>query len=221
MAKDFQNKVVVERYDDHIRKLIPGYELVHQQINAILTTYLTQSAHILVVGCGTGYELSYLLQQHPNWTFTAVDTSLTMLQQAQHNLLNDQNRVEFIHADICDIPLTAQFDAAITILVGHFIAYEHKAKFYQAIFNQLKTSGYLLTYDLMLAPDPQTLTVIQHLVQHIGLSQQQSQKMLDRLKDDFQLLDIEEFQDYMINAGFKNIRSYCQIIDYYGFLMEK
>ena len=73
MAKNFHSEVVVASYDDHIRKLIPGYELVHQQIEAILSTELPENAHILIVGCGTGYELSYLLQQHPNWTFTAID----------------------------------------------------------------------------------------------------------------------------------------------------
>ncbi len=28
MAKDFQSQTVVDGYDEHIRKLIPGYELV-------------------------------------------------------------------------------------------------------------------------------------------------------------------------------------------------
>ncbi len=35
MAKDFHSATVVAGYDSHIRKLIPGYELVHQHINAI------------------------------------------------------------------------------------------------------------------------------------------------------------------------------------------
>ncbi len=31
MAKDFNSPKVVEGYDVHIRKLIPGYEVIHQQ----------------------------------------------------------------------------------------------------------------------------------------------------------------------------------------------
>ena len=83
MAKDFQSQTVVDGYDQHIRKLIPGYELVHLQIQAILKTHLPKHAHVLIVGCGTGYELSYLLAQHPTWSFTAVDPSLTMIEKAQ------------------------------------------------------------------------------------------------------------------------------------------
>ena len=31
MAKDFNSPKVVEGYDAHIRKLIPGYEVIHLQ----------------------------------------------------------------------------------------------------------------------------------------------------------------------------------------------
>lgn len=50
MAKDFNSQKVVERYDQHIRCLIPGYELMHQQVDAILQASLRCDAHILVVG---------------------------------------------------------------------------------------------------------------------------------------------------------------------------
>ncbi len=51
-----------------------------------LQSVLPPDAHILIVGCGTGYELDYLLKRHPNWQFTAVDPSLTMLQKAQEQV---------------------------------------------------------------------------------------------------------------------------------------
>lgn len=54
MAKDFNSPKIVEEYDQHIRKLIPGYEIIHQQVDAILQSVLQPIAHILIVGCGTG-----------------------------------------------------------------------------------------------------------------------------------------------------------------------
>ena len=59
MAKDFNSPQVVEGYDEHIRKLIPGYELTHQQVDAILSHHYgdQENVQILVVGCGTGYEI--------------------------------------------------------------------------------------------------------------------------------------------------------------------
>jgi tRNA (cmo5U34)-methyltransferase len=151
MAKNFHSELVVANYDEHIRKLIPGYELVHQQIDAILTTHLPEIAHILVVGCGTGYELSYLLQRHPNWTFTAIDPSATMLEQAQKNIGLDlgSQRIRFIQTDTQSLNQDNQFDAALAILVAHFIPSENKTEFFQDISDSLKTDGILLTYDLM------------------------------------------------------------------------
>lgn len=58
MAKDFNSSKVVNTYNEHIRKLIPGYELVHQQIQALLKAYIAgNQVHLLIIGCGTGYEL--------------------------------------------------------------------------------------------------------------------------------------------------------------------
>lgn len=123
MAKNFHSEVVVASYDDHIRKLIPAYELVHQQIEAILSTELPENAHILIAGCGTGYELSYLLEQHPHWTFTAIDPSVTMLEQAKKNLapFAAEQRVRFIQSTTHGLERDT-FDAALAILVAHFIS---------------------------------------------------------------------------------------------------
>jgi tRNA (cmo5U34)-methyltransferase len=98
--------------------------MVHLQIQAILKTHLPEHANVLIVGCGTGYELSYLLAQHPTWSFTAVDPSLTMIEKAQQ-LLSETNRdltrVHFVHGDTTALQESAQFDAALAILVAHFI----------------------------------------------------------------------------------------------------
>jgi tRNA (cmo5U34)-methyltransferase len=125
MAKDFSSQQVVEGYDQHIRKLIPGYEVVHQQIQALLKTYLPESAHILVVGCGTGYELGYLLQTFPNWHFTATDLSAAMLDKARTSLqdLNVDHRVDFHLGDVHELENIVSFDAALSILVTHFVAF--------------------------------------------------------------------------------------------------
>ena len=114
MAKDFNSQHVVDGYDLHIRKLIPGYEVVHQQIQALLKTHVHEKAHVLIVGCGTGYELGYLLQMFPQWTFTATELSGTMLDKAQQYLqpFNAVDRVEFILGEIDSLASECLYDAA-------------------------------------------------------------------------------------------------------------
>lgn len=223
MAKNFHSELVVANYDEHIRKLIPGYELVHQQIDAILTTHLPEIAHILVVGCGTGYELSYLLQRHPNWTFTAIDPSATMLEQAQKNigLGLESQRIRFIQTDTQSLNQDNQFDAALAILVAHFIPSENKAEFFQDISDSLKTDGILLTYDLMQPENKTELKILQKMAQQTGLSIQQSEKMLERLQQDFHLISAQDLAALLTKVGFKHSKIYCQIMNYYGFFIQK
>ncbi|MGE8538741.1 MAG: class I SAM-dependent methyltransferase [Acinetobacter sp.] len=223
MAKNFHSELVVASYDDHIRKLIPGYALVHQQIDAILTTHLPETAHILIVGCGTGYELSYLLQRHPNWTFTAIDPSLKMLEQAQKNIESCQGteRVEFIQADTQNLNKDHQFDATLAILVAHFIPQGHKTDFFQDIYQILKADGFLLTYDLMQHEDVTELKIMQQMAQYSGLNAKQSANMIERLEQDFDLISVQSLKEILTKVGFKHSRIYCQIMNYYGLLIQK
>ncbi|AOA58778.1 class I SAM-dependent methyltransferase [Acinetobacter larvae] len=223
MAKDFAHPDVVDQYDQHILKLIPGYHLVHQQIAVLLESYLPQRAHILVVGCGTGYELAALLALQSDWTFTATDLSATMLEKAQAKIsaMGQAHRVQFIQADVHQLPADAQFDAALLILVAHFIAHTDKTALFQQIYLRLAAGAILLSYDLMQSPRTEDLSALAKLCQQQGLSAIQSQKMLQRLHDDFYVDDSAVYQQRLLDSGFATVSSYSQVLCYQGFLAQK
>lgn len=223
MAKDFNSPKVVEGYDVHIRKLIPGYEVIHLQVDAILQSVLKPDAHILIVGCGTGYELEYLLKRHPGWKFTAVDPSLTMLQKAQEQveLLDISSQVTFIHGDTSALPLEACFDAALSILVAHFVADDMKPTFFKDIYDRLKEKAVLLTYDLMTCINPMQLQALRYLCLAQGLTEEQCQKMLERMAQDFFSLTTEGYIKLLEKTGFESVEPYTQILTYQGFIAKK
>lgn len=223
MAKDFNSPKVVDGYDEHIRKLIPGYEVIHQQVDAILQSVLKPNSHILIVGCGTGYELEYLLKRHPNWKFTAVDPSLTMLQKAQEQveLLGKSSQVTFVHGETSALPLENCFDAVLSILVAHFIADDMKPAFFKDIYNRLKENAVLLTYDLMTCINPQQLQALRYLCLAQGLTEEQCQKMLERMAQDFFSLTTEGYIKLLQKSGFESVQSYAQVLTYQGFIAKK
>lgn len=223
MAKDFNSPKVVDGYDEHIRKLIPGYEVIHQQVDAILQSVLKPNSHILIVGCGTGYELEYLLKRHPNWKFTAVDPSLTMLQKAQEQveLLDKSSQVTFIHGETSALPLENCFDAALSILVAHFIADDIKPAFFKDIYDRLNQNAVLLTYDLMTCINPQQLQALRYLCLAQGLTEEQCQKMLERMAQDFFSLTTEGYIKLLQKTGFESVQSYAQVLTYQGFIAKK
>ena len=76
-----------QEYDNRITRLVPGYELLHQLTNAQLSATLTDNAHILVVGAGTGKEIAALANLNSTWQFTAQDTSADMLAIAKQRFI--------------------------------------------------------------------------------------------------------------------------------------
>ncbi|WP_288378207.1 class I SAM-dependent methyltransferase [uncultured Acinetobacter sp.] len=223
MVKDFNSPKIVEAYDEHIRKLIPGYEIIHQQVDAILQSVLQPTAHILIVGCGTGYELEYLLNKHPDWTFTALDPSLAMLETTETRVkhMGKSAQVQFVHGDHSTLTEAAVFDAALSILVAHFIADKQKNEFYSSIHRCLKRSGLLLTYDLMPCNNPQHLQALRYLCMTQGLTELQCQKMLDRMENDFFTISFSEYQQRLQDIGFEDVHSYSQILMYQGLIAKK
>ena len=225
MAKDFNSPQVVEGYDEHIRKLIPGYELTHQQVDAILSHHYgdQDNVQILVVGCGTGYEIQYLAQKHPNWQFTAVDPSHVMLCKAKQHLEKQGvlDRIRFIHGDTKSMGAEQNFDAVLSILVAHFIPLESKQNFFKDIFSQLKPNGMLLTYDLMKETEAHEILVLKQFCENNGLTEGQSEKMVERLQQDFFLVSPRMGQQLLSNVGFKKVKTYSQIMNYYGFCAVK
>ena len=223
MAKDFNSQHVVDGYDLHIRKLIPGYEVVHQQIQALLKTHVHEKAHVLVVGCGTGYELGYLLQMFPQWTFTATELSGTMLDKAQQYLqpFNAADRVEFILGDIDSLASERLYDAALTILVSHFIAISEKPNFFDSIYARLKPSAIFMTFDLTAIESEQDLESLENIAQINGLTAPQAKAMTRRLADDFHLLSASETCAALTLSGFNCVQRFTQILSYQGFIALK
>lgn len=219
MAKDFNDPQIVEHYDAHIRKLIPGYELVHQQIQTLLALHLPDSAHILIVGCGTGHELIALAQVFPNWQFTAIDPAQHMIEKIEERLknINLVNKISLICGDTTILSdLKIQFDAALSILVAHFV--ENKQQFYQDISQSLKKSAICISYDLLTFKQEKEQFRLKYLAELTGLHSKQSQIMLERFNDDFHLVNLSQLQQIYQNVGFQSSEVFCQIFNYYGLI---
>ena len=224
MAKDFNNPVVVEGYDAHIRKLIPGYELIHLQVHAVLKSYVSTQAKILVVGCGTGYELQYLAEQFPHWSFTAIDPAANMIDKAKQHIadLGLCSRIQFVQGDTSVLKqVDENFDVALAILVSHFVPVDAKAQFLKDIANHLSSTGLCLSYELMEISNTKQLQALKNLSLATGLTEKQAQLMTDRIEQDFALISVDEMSALYLQAGFKRVENFAQVLNYHGFIAFK
>lgn len=152
MAKpstDFFSQEHAERYDERNKKLAPISENLHFLIKLLLEK-LPAHAKILSVGAGTGAEILTLAKNFSTWSFVAVEPSLSMLNVC-HKRIQDAgfaDRCEFVHGFAEDLPAGESFDAALTILVAHFIKRDERISFFKNLVSRLRPGGYLVNAEI-------------------------------------------------------------------------
>jgi trans-aconitate 2-methyltransferase len=98
---------------------------------------------VLDAGCGTGRVTAELLHRLPHGRVVALDISSNMLQQARTNLLSRfAARVEFVNADLLNLPFGAVFDGVFSTATFHWVL-EHERLFAE-IQSVLKPGGWLV-----------------------------------------------------------------------------
>lgn len=138
-------------YDDRIRRLCPGYDVLQDTVASVLRTRLPETAHLLVAGAGTGTEIVRMGRRRPQWRFTAVDPSPDMLDRCRVRVAeaNLNDRVEYVAERVEDLPGSQPFDAAASLLVTHFLADESaKQRYFRALADRLTPGAPLVWADL-------------------------------------------------------------------------
>lgn len=116
--------------------------------------------------------------------------------------------------------LSSCFDAALSILVAHFIADDIKPAFFKDIYKRLKEKAPLLTYDLMTCANPQQLQALHYLCLAQGLTEEQCQKCWSVWRRTFFSLTTEGYIKLLEKTGFESVQPYTQILSYQGFIAK-
>ena len=115
--------VPVDEYDETVRRVNVGYELMFELTHALLRSLDLPELDLLVVGAGGGMEVATCAPANPSWRITGVDPSEKMLAaaQAKADALGVGERVALVRGTVEALPAEARFDAATCIFVIHFI----------------------------------------------------------------------------------------------------
>lgn len=141
-------------YDTQFAALRAIHDVVHLVLRVQLGQ-LADTARILVVGAGTGAEVRFLAPLFPNWRFTLVDPAPAMLAIARRHAEEDgfADRCEF-HVGYLDSAPAVEHDAALSVLVSHFLAdVRERQDYFEQIAERLVVGGLLFNADLSAAPE--------------------------------------------------------------------
>lgn len=114
--------VKVSDYDTSMSKFCGAYQEIFIMSHAYLNSLLPEEAKVLIVGAGTGAEISQFGQTNKRWKLVGVDPSKDMLSIA-HRKVKDLNldNVELVQGFTTDLDVNYLFDGATCILVMHFL----------------------------------------------------------------------------------------------------
>lgn len=204
--QDFFTQEHAERYDDRNSKLAPITSNLHFLISLILER-LPQHSKILSVGAGTGAEIISLAKKYPDWSFVAVEPSLSMLEVCRKRVKEAGflTRCEFIHGFSHDLPTKENFDAALAVLVGHFVKHSEKLGFYKNLVEHVRPGGYLIdaeiSYDLNSTEFPQMLKCWESVQKLTGATPESLVALSQQLKEVLSVLPPEKIEELIRQAG--------------------
>lgn len=196
-------------YDARIVNLVPGYAELHEISSAVLAARLPERARVLVVGAGTGTETLALAQANPGWEVVGVDPSPDMLAIARRRgEAAGLASASFVEGYVADLDDDRPFDAAVSLLVMHFVAGdEAKRDYLAAIADRLRPGGTLLLCDLM-EHDDDDLDVMAEYAAARGVGAEAHAGIRNRLQTDFHPLTDPELTDLAGRTGFTAPRAY-------------
>jgi tRNA (cmo5U34)-methyltransferase len=142
--------VGVEKYDSAIRSFCGAYEEIFKLSYCCLKAALPLGARVLVVGAGTGMEITEFAPLSPGWSFLGVDPSAKMLSLARKKISEKKigNKIRLVQGYTDDLDDKEGFDGATCILVMHFLKDDGaKLNLLKSIHQRLKPGATLTLVD--------------------------------------------------------------------------
>jgi tRNA (cmo5U34)-methyltransferase len=215
-------------YDSKIRKIVPGYETMHDLSLGLLHHHFPSQAHILVAGAGTGQEVIACGQVNPAWRITGVDPTEKMLSIAKIHIeyANLAERVDLHLGEVKDLPIEVHFDAATSILVMQFIPDNGGKKAYlKEIASRLKPGGKFIVIDLVGDKAAREFEVFLSSWKtrqlRLGEDAEEVHKEFEHILRDIGFITEDRMRDLLQEAGFKDICKFFQAYLFCGWIAEK
>ncbi len=197
-------------YDRHWVKLSALKDVLHLFTRIVLSE-LPEHAHILCIGAGTGDDIFGLAHHYPQWRFTAVDPSASMMEICREKAQEQgiASRCSF-HADyLSSLNPADKFDAATCLLASHFIKdKEERRNLFRETASRLVPDGILVSADFSgdrSAPafDNQ-LSLWLQMMRYADVSIREVEKMRTSLDDYVSVLAPDEIERLISSSGFSS-----------------
>jgi tRNA (cmo5U34)-methyltransferase len=206
---------ISKKYDEQRRKFIPCFEDFYETTVSVASVD-KENPDILDVGAGTGLLSAFLMERHPDASFTLIDISEKMLDMAKDRFRNNSN-VKYIAADYSKYDFTEKYDMVVSALSIHHLEDEEKKELYKKSYSILKENGIFINADQVHGETPfienLNKTTWRQSVEKSGLPEEEILAGYERTRLDKDS-KLDQQLDWLKEAGFCDVS--C-IYKYYQF----
>lgn len=140
------DKSIVKKFDEHVRKSVPYYELFHKSFVNLSKYYIRQNTYIIDIGTSTGYFLKLLYDEPLDRKnkYLGVDIEEDMIEECKERY-KDTHMV-FTCADAKHINYS-EASIVSAILFFQFLKKPERIKLLKKIYNELEDGSAMFVVD--------------------------------------------------------------------------
>jgi tRNA (cmo5U34)-methyltransferase len=201
-------EVSPEIYDAEIRRFVPGYEAMLEEVVGALAEHVSPTARVVDLGAGTGALAAFVAARFPEARLVLLDADAAMLERARERLAGDRHRIELRCGSFAD-PLPACDAAVASLSLHHVHDRDDKRAVYENVFRALAPAGVLITADAMVSEAPSLAEPVRrrwaaHLVAH-GDTEEQAHARFAQWATEDRYFGVDDEIAMMRTAGFTEV----------------
>lgn len=219
------NEDVVNVFPDMIKRSVPGYPTIVENIGVIAAQYARPNSLIYDLGCSLG-AVTQALRRHirqPNCRILAVDNSAPMVKRCQEYLIvQDAMHEELVPAKVVEADiLTMPWEEASVVTMNftlQFIKPEQRLQVLEHIRQNINSGGALLLSEKVRFDDPAEQQILNDLHLNFkranGYSELEIAQKRTAIENVMKIDTLAIHQERLINAGFSKAIVWFQCLNF-------